>query len=486
MDGTEVTMDSNTENTPKGTGGSEPIVPPRKASSVTKWQVITVVLILAVAALAVAYVLKSPSTSTPGTGPLPTISGNSLTATVGQSYGFNVSVASNFESATFNFGDGLSAIYTNLSVSNSILKVTHTYQIPGNFYIYYTVKYSDGSIANNAGSLIPVVAAQTSSTPGQASALFSLNASASSALAVNSSNIFAPGSHFSYFIGYTDINGSGYSVISQSYRTLTGSGLTVSGSINLSYPYYNVSNAATGLYPVLINTTTGVVNSTTGKITNLTSTITGFDIAVFANGGLVSKSTTHVFTNDEVVAGGYKTLDGAIAYDTVSDEILSNVYQYLVQYNGSSNSTFFPELAAFLPSVANGGISSNYQNYTFTIRANASWQNGAPVTAYDVYYSFVRTLLFDGGSPGTGGWIIAQVLLPGDIFTSNTYSNITNNLTYDNATNQITFHFQGAETPTYVFQLLSASGDFVMSSQWLIQHGAGITFTPAGFIAYQK
>ena len=488
MDGTEVTMDSNTENTPKGTGGSEPIVPPRKASSVTKWQVITVVLILAVAALAVAYVLKSPSTSTPGTGPLPTISGNNYTATVGQSYGFDASVASNFESATFYFGDGQSATYNSSSVSNGVLHVTHTYQISGSFYIYYTVTYSDGSSANNAGSLLPVIAAKTTSITGQSTALMSLNVSASSAVVVNSTNIFAPGSHFSYFIGYTDINGSGYTVISQSYQTLTSSGgiiWNLAGQVNLNYPFYNVSNAAPGLYAVLVTTTSATGNASVGYA-NFTSTVTGFDIAVFANGGLVSKSTTHVFTNDEVVAGGYKTLDGAIAYDTVSDEILSNVYQYLVQYNGSSNSTFFPELAAKLPSVANGGISSNYMNYTFTIRANASWQDGTPVTAYDVYYSFVRTLLFDAGSPGTGGWIIAQVLLPGNYYVSNTYANITHALTYDNATNQITFHFVASETPTYVFQLLSASGDFVMSSKWLIQHGAGITFTPAGFAAYQK
>ncbi len=493
MDGTEVTMDSNTENTPKGTGGSEPIVPPRKASSVTKWQVITVVLILAVAALAVAYVLKSPSTSTstststPGTGPLPTISGNSLTATVGQSYGFNASVVSNFESATFYFGDGQSTTYNSSSVNSGTLQVTHTYEMPGSFYIYFTVKYSNGSSADNSGSLIPVIAAKTTSTTGQATALLSLNASVSSAVAVSGNNIFASGSHFSYYIGYTDINGSGYSVISQTVQShVVLQSNEFDGAVNIAYPYYNVTSATPGLYQVLINTTSATGNSSVGY-SNLTSTITGFDVAVFTNAGLISKSsTTHVFTNDEVVAGGYKTLDGAIAYDTVSNEILGNVYQYLVQYNGSSNSTFFPELAAYLPSVTNGGISSNYQNYTFTIRANASWQDGTPVTAYDVYYSFVRTLLFDAGSPGTGGWIIAQVMLPGNIYTSNTYTNITNNLTFDNATNTITFHFQGSESPTYVFQLLSASGDYIMSSKWLIQHGAGITFTPAGFIAYQK
>ncbi len=481
-------MESNTDNTPKGTGGSEPIVPPRKPSSVAKWQAITVVLILAVAALAVAYALKSPSSSSSTTGPsLPSISGYTPTATLGQSYGFDISVNSSFSNATFYFGDGTHTTYTATNVSNGMISVSHKYNTAGEYYIYYTMNFGKNML-NNAQSLIPLTVSPTI-TADQAIAQFSVNVSSSSSQAIKNTNIYYPGAFFTYFIGYTDINNSSYSVASQSYATLLNDVAvpSLSGTVNLSSPIYTVNNAETGVYEVLITTTTGTGNASVG-FSNLTTTTFMFDLPVFGNPGVYTApifSTTSTFTNDEVVPSGFKTLDGAIGYDTVSYELMSNIYQYLVQYNGSSNGSFFPELATNLPSAANGEISSNNMNYTFTIRANATWQDGTPVTAYDVYYSFVRTLLFDAGQPGTPGWIIAQVLLPGDYYTSNTYQNITTALTYDNSTNSITFHFVAPETPTYIFQLLASSGDFIMNANWLIAHGAGITFTQAGFNAYK-
>ncbi len=518
-------MDSNTDNTPKGTGGTEPIVPPRKPSSVAKWQAIVVVLILAVAALAVAYALKSPSTTKTVSAPTNGVQVNeySPTATVNQSYTFDLLVTGAFANATVWFGDGTSATFTsaNYPAFNGAtqLTISHTYMYPGSYYIYYQVNFKNGTSVTDTGSLLPVKTNLNGVVNAdQALGLFTVNLSRSSAQVVNNfTNIYTPGSHYSYFIGYTTVQNPAYSVVSQTYMTEINDVVnkSLSGPVNFSNAYYTVKNAAAGLNEVFINTTTGVVNGTTGAVTNTTTTTFIVDIPVFTGAGLYSKvpvSVSQTFTNDEVVPAGFKTLDGSIAYDTVSGELLTNLYQFLVQYNGSSNSSFMAELAAHLPTMSNGGINAHAfsrtvrslnpttglptgpnvtytyqpsQVYNFTIRANATWQNGQPVTAWDVYYTLVRTLLFDAGTPGTPGWIEAQALLPGDYYVSNTYYNITTNMTYNNATNTITFYFQNPETPNFVFEILAASGDFVMNANWLIAHGAAITFTPAGFQAYK-
>jgi peptide/nickel transport system substrate-binding protein len=254
-----------------------------------------------------------------------------------------------------------------------------------------------------------------------------------------------------------------------------------------------------------INTAAGVYHTTYYQ-----------DVAVFSNAGLyTAPSSGQIFTNAELVSGGITTLDPSIAYFTVDGEILQNTELTLVTYNQSSTSTFIPLLVTNLPSIANGGINNNtvnynvkvnsaewgpagsgaptnytvhlkpYENYTFTISPTAKWQNGQPVTAWDVMTSFTRTLLFDAGAPGTPGWIIAQYLLPGDYYTSNTFWNITQNMTVNNATNSITLHFQVPMNPTLVNQLMAAPGTYVADYNWLESLGAGITWSYSGFMSYE-
>ncbi|MEM3852060.1 MAG: ABC transporter substrate-binding protein, partial [Methanomassiliicoccales archaeon] len=161
-------------------------------------------------------------------------------------------------------------------------------------------------------------------------------------------------------------------------------------------------------------------------------------------------------------------------------------------------------LAKELPSVSNGGINDNYvnytvkdpwgtsytvhvapyQNYTFYINNNSKWQNGQSVSAWDVFYSYVRVLLFDAGSPLTGGWMIAPDLLPSPYTQTNTFWNITQNITVNNATNSITFHLQQSMTPVSLYGLIAFYR--VTSASWLEANGAGITWSPAGFQAYKR
>jgi peptide/nickel transport system substrate-binding protein len=134
-------------------------------------------------------------------------------------------------------------------------------------------------------------------------------------------------------------------------------------------------------------------------------------------------------TDYEVAPAGATTTDPAIAYDTVSAEIVYNVYQTLVTYNGSSTATFIPQLATCVPGsqecVAQYG--SNLTSWsgggpvywTFVLDKNARFYDPAtkaswPVYPTDVEYSIARTLSFADlpGIEATAGWILAQSLLP--------------------------------------------------------------------------
>ncbi len=87
------------------------------------------------------------------------------------------------------------------------------------------------------------------------------------------------------------------------------------------------------------------------------------------------------------------TLDPALAYDTMSGEILQNVYETLVFYDGESLSDYVPKLASEMPTISADGLT-----FTFKIRENVKFHNGDVLTPTDVAYSFQRGLLQGGTS----------------------------------------------------------------------------------------
>lgn len=101
-------------------------------------------------------------------------------------------------------------------------------------------------------------------------------------------------------------------------------------------------------------------------------------------------------------------LDPAVDYETAGGEVLQNVYENLVWYDGSSAMNFVPVLATSIPTVANGLISPDGMNYTFNIRTGVVFHDGTPMNADDVVYSIQRVLrIHDSGGPG---WMLEQVL----------------------------------------------------------------------------
>ncbi len=132
-----------------------------------------------------------------------------------------------------------------------------------------------------------------------------------------------------------------------------------------------------------------------------------FDVAILPTGGSAGKIYTFV---EELPTGGDpQTLDPAVDYETAGQEVIQNVYETLVWYNGSSASNLMPMLATQVPSIQNGGMSPDGLNYTFHIRDGVHFQNGELMTSADVVYSLQRALIIN--DPNGPAWMLGQVTL---------------------------------------------------------------------------
>ncbi|MFZ0030805.1 MAG: peptide ABC transporter substrate-binding protein [Candidatus Cybelea sp.] len=71
-----------------------------------------------------------------------------------------------------------------------------------------------------------------------------------------------------------------------------------------------------------------------------------------------------------------------------ADELnFSHLYMsYLIENDAKGNE--IPEIASDVPTVANGEISGDERTITYRIRRNVRWQDGAPLTARDVIFSY--------------------------------------------------------------------------------------------------
>lgn len=106
------------------------------------------------------------------------------------------------------------------------------------------------------------------------------------------------------------------------------------------------------------------------------------------------------------IGGNHESLDPAVDYETVGGEILQNVYETLVFYNGASSSDLKPMLAAEMPWISEDGMI-----YNFTLRQGVMFSdNKTEMTAEDVKYSFDRGLLLN--DPHGPFWMYGAYLIP--------------------------------------------------------------------------
>jgi oligopeptide transport system substrate-binding protein len=85
-----------------------------------------------------------------------------------------------------------------------------------------------------------------------------------------------------------------------------------------------------------------------------------------------------------------QTLDPQLAELTDDWSILKQLYRGLFWYDEDLN--LVPMVAEELPTVKNGGISSDGLVYRVTLRNDVTWSDGQPLTAFDFEYSIKRAL----------------------------------------------------------------------------------------------
>ncbi|MEM4058516.1 MAG: ABC transporter substrate-binding protein [Thermoplasmata archaeon] len=462
---------------------------------------VVVVIILVVAVLEVIPTSSSASM---------TVSTSATTATAGQSITFAAYISGGTPSSVvFNFGDGNTGTATHLSGNE--YTVTHSYSSAGSYLVTATATVN-GKTVDNMKSINEISVTPASVSPTVASEITVPSI-------ITSTQIFAPGSTVSltastlqpptaanWTIGYYIWNFGDGSTHTNYTVFNTSSGTFMADNISHLYSTAGIYTVTLGV--ITFNATNYVpttytsngINYTYYPVSELSSILSSGQyqnttymstIVVNSTAQLLKSSAPHTNPNEitviEVAPGGPYSFDPAVDYDIIGYEDIENVYETLIQYNGSSvsQSQMFPMVASEIPTVANGGISANYLNYTFHIRSGLKFANGDPVTAWDAYTSYIRTLLFVADSPGTAGWILAQDLLPGGGFGPNgtSYQSITRAVTVDNTTQSVTFHLLKPD-PAFLDYVANPEGTAIMDYSWLVTHGAGITFTPAGFSAY--
>jgi len=395
------------------------------------------------------------------------------------------------------------------AVNTSYDYVNLFYKYPGEYLIYYNVYENGVLIGSSSQNLMRIII-----TPN-----ISYNMSqylTVPTITFNSTeNPSAPLFNVSqkiYLIGSFLQPPSGQNMTIYEYLWNFGNGTTETIMANQTtlLPLYNpvVVYNTPGLYAISLTIVTKNVSS--GQTYNYTTYQT---VAVSGNGEKFALFTTYFDTPNskliisaENVPGGPYSFDPQIDYDAIGFEELLNIYSTLVIYNGSSTSSFLPMAAAYLPTIGNwsnltnrytyGAISPNYTIYIFKIRPGLYFSNGDPITAYDVWYSMIRDILFAGGTPGTPGWILTQYLIPNYtpftfVVTSPNdtqgFEEIMNAVTYNNQTDTVTFHLWRQVAPQFLFTALAdPEGTGILDAKWLEQIGAGINFTPAGFYQYEQ
>ncbi len=189
-----------------------------------------------------------------------------------------------------------------------------------------------------------------------------------------------------------------------------------------------------------------------------------------------------------VTIGNQDTLDPHYSYDTSSGEVIYNVYENLIDYEGESVSEFKPRLAKEVPSQENGLINEDGTEYTFEIREDVEFSNGNELTPEDVKYSIMRGLVFDrAGGPM---WMLFEPLFdvgsladltedvvgvedPNELSaeeSAEVYEKLDEAVTIDG--NKVTFHLAKSYPPFLNIVAQGGAWSAIIDKEWSIEQGA--------------
>ena len=118
------------------------------------------------------------------------------------------------------------------------------------------------------------------------------------------------------------------------------------------------------------------------------------------------------------------TLDPQVTFSTPGWAAVQQVYQGLVQYNGTSVTTFTGELAKSWSEFYNNA--TGFSSWVFQLYPGVHFSNGDPYNAYVQWYSFYRSLLLAQGP----SFILQQNFYPTN-FSTTTPLNYTSPVSWD-------------------------------------------------------
>ena len=519
---------------PPETSAPQPLVAPAKkggSRALTAILVVIIVILAAVLAAQTLHLFGAPSTPGPTT---VSIASMTPTATAGQPLQFTLTNLQGGQTAIVHMGDGSVVRETNTSFS-------YPYATAGTYLVWLQVQAANGTIVQDYAAallrvtIVPDVPASLAQYVSVPTIYFNTTKNANAPFIKPADTLYVYGNFtqvnqlYSKSVSFFNRTSRAYNNVTTAvsvsgYRWDFGNGQSERVAASTADPSnpFPVTNPVTTSYSMsglyLVSLELDTVEQVTSQVTVLgtpgfsfTNTTTvnsysetlGYTIAVGSGFALAKYKGTvpspGVLTEIVNAPGGPYSFDPQVDYETVGYEVVLNTQATLLFYQGNSTSQWFPYAATSVPTVGNG-ISSDLRNYTFTIRSDMRFSNGDPLTAYDVWYTTIRTELFQGGVPGTPGWIITQYLLPTDVYAPFTpvmssspsswqksFNDVMSTVTYSNASDTVTFHLWRSVLPTVFFTAVADTlGMGIMDHAWLSSEGAGITFTPLGFYQYQN
>ena len=408
-------MDSEpeAEGSPSGSGAS-----PASRALRSRWGKVAAVAVVAIAvAAASAYVLRA-SNQAPA---ITQATVSSEFATTGQSLTFTGQATDPDGDPlryTWNFGDNSTAVGA---------VATHAYSIPGRYVGLLTVTDGRGGEATNDGKLLFVQAqlppseiASPSRPPNGSCAADCILGPGAAILTANQTTVvtgtpvrFNGNASWAYGWNWNNV----------SNRSEGGSSVVIpaadDGSLFTTFTYgWGDGTPEGGGSSETVGTTSHVFTSPGNFFVRLTLTLptvsgvgtlaAGYTIRVTPTASAAVLKHPGVFTT--ATFGEPDSLDPAADIETAGVEILQNVYETLVWYEpGVENVTVLvPRLAMEVPTAANGGISPDGKNYTFTIRPDVKFHSGNVLSSDDVVYSLRRVLAMH--DPNGPSWILEQTL----------------------------------------------------------------------------
>ena len=377
-------------------------------------------------------------------------------------------------SFVFNFGDGT----TNTTSSPTAI---HTYTTPGVYIISVTADVN-GVTHDNVHALAEVSVAMSYATDSLGTVPTPFGS-----LVSNSTSSVSPTSLLQ--IGESIVFQGMYTLAptnplySLGTPTISSTGATISSASNTSQSAQaTLSYKAAGTYVVSF-VGSGVSPGLPTAYENFSWTV---EVAPSGQNYAFAGSPTSIdphpgqIISYEAYSGGATTFDPAIDYDLAGYEVVGNVYQQLVLYNGSeagpSPNDYISEIATCVPgssqcaSLYGGDTLQQGTNYTFVISSAPQFYdpydtvNGVHpswgVYPSDVMFSVLRTMGFSllPYPLFTNGWILTQSLLPGG------------NSTWDNGT-----HATFNNTPQWMFGAMTINGTDCPQVALTQEHGC-ITF----------